>query len=599
MRLVLIYPPPWKIASPGDTPYPEGEGQPDGGEAVVNDADFSAIPFGLLSLAAQVTAKHHSVELLNLSLFAWPDIERIIKRLRGDVFGLSSFTVNRWGVDALSRMIRRIHPAVHITVGGPHATALPKEMLEHHPAIDSVVMGEGEHTLTELLERLETEEPLVRMVGLACRHNGEVHVGPARPRIDNLDSLANPLETYPSPIIMTSRGCPGRCSFCASHVVWGNALRFHSAEFVLDLLQTAVCRDGFSRIAIKDDTFTANSRRVLAICDGIEERGLHFVWSCDTRADALDERLLIAMRKAGCQKLCLGVESGSPEILKSINKRTSPAQILSATRLAQRFGFDIRYYMMLGNNGETKATLQQSLDFLEEAKPNEFTFSLLAGFPGTDDFERLVKQGRVTSEVFFGKTLVPILYCGDRRDMNTILEWYEEHQGYFRLYEYTADECRRVLERFPNLAAAHLDLAAALFREGKLNEAEPQFQLALEKEFPIDGLVYNYLACISATRGDSKKAQDYLNKALSTFPHRMVLRNLQKLKGWMNDGADPADVPLLIATHDFEPTECHQQPFKPGPIVGRKLGCGLPGMQNALRLCWIKSPLRFRKQTSS
>lgn len=568
MRLVLIYPPPWKIAPLGNTPYPAGEGQPEGGELTIEDADFSTIPYGLLSLAAQTSAEGHSVLLFNLSLFAWPDVEDIVEHLNGDVFGLASFTVNRRGVDAVSRLIRRAHPTAHITIGGPHATALPAEMLNHYSAIDSVVVGEGEKTLAELLQRLESGPSIVGMPGLACRHNGDIQIGPPRPRIDNLDSLPNPLGTYPSPIIMTSRGCPNRCSFCASHVVWGHALRFHSAPYVLDLLETAVCRHGFSRIAIKDDTFTANKRRVLEICRGIKKRGLRFVWSCDTRADALDEPLLIAMRQAGCQKLCLGVESGSPDILKNINKRTTPALILRATRLAQRFGFDIRYYMMLGNNGETKATLQQSLDFLEEAKPNEFTFSLLAGFPGTDDFDRLVKLGRVASEVFFNRdTLVPVLYCGDKADMNAVFEWYDGHQGYYRLYEYTADECRRFAELFQDLAAAYLDLGGAYFREGDLDEAERLFELALLKGYPIPGMVKNYLACLAATRGDLEMAQDYLSDAVLTFPHRTVLRNQKRLEAWLEGGADKTDVPSLIASHDFEPADCQEQPFKPGPIV--------------------------------
>ena len=434
MRVVLIYPPPWKIARPGEEPYPRGEGEPDGGSLVVDDGDFPVIPYGLLTLAAEAINAGHDVRVLNLSLFAWSDVEAIIADIDGDVFGLSSLTLNRRGVEAVSKLVRRVHPEAHVTVGGPHATALPPEMLNYHRAVDSVVVGEGEATFLELLERLGTGTSLVGTAGLAFRLDDEIRVEDRRRRIKDLDSLADPLAYFPSSIILTSRGCPGSCTFCASQVVWGKALRFHGAEYVLTTVQRAVNQHGLTRIAIKDDTFTADRGRVLAICRGIEERGLRFTWSCDTRADAVDDELLAAMRRAGCLRISLGVESGSPEVLANINKRTTLEQVLEATRTAQRYGFDIRYYMMLGNRGETRETLQQSLDFIEKANPNEVTFSLLAGHPGTADFERMVEQGRVTSDIFFDRdSLVPILFLGEKADMAAIFEWYEKHRGYYRL----------------------------------------------------------------------------------------------------------------------------------------------------------------------
>jgi len=124
----------------------------------------------------------------------------------------------------------------------------------------------------------------------------------------------------------------------------------------------------------KDDTFTANRRWVLELCQRISAEGPRFCWSCDARADTLDERVLSAMRLAGCERISIGVGSASPAILAAINKQLSPAIVLRATAMAKRFGFQVRYYMMAGNRGESAATLKASLDFLNKAQPNHYVF---------------------------------------------------------------------------------------------------------------------------------------------------------------------------------------------------------------------------------
>ena len=131
-------------------------------------------------------------------------------------------------------------------------------------------------------------------------------------------------------------------------------------------------------IQVKDDTFTANRRRVIEICQGIRQRGLKFLWSCDTRADVLGDEILREMRLAGCERLSLGVESGSPTILRNINKRITVEQVTESTQTAKRYGIKVRYYMMLGNRGETVETFEESLAFLKRAQPHQYLFSCLS-----------------------------------------------------------------------------------------------------------------------------------------------------------------------------------------------------------------------------
>ena len=122
---------------------------------------------------------------------------------------------------------------------------------------------------------------------------------------------------------------------------------------MLDVLEAVVRRHGRKIIAIKDDTFTADRDRALEICQQIRHRNLVFIWSCETRADCLDEELLGAMRMAGCKRISVGVESASEEILKNIRKQVLPDLVQDVTQLIKRYGIQIRYYMMVGNRGET------------------------------------------------------------------------------------------------------------------------------------------------------------------------------------------------------------------------------------------------------
>src|SRR5205823_1787774 len=166
-------------------------------------------------------------------------------------------------------------------------------------------------------------------------------------------------------ILMTSRGCPWACTFCGAESQWGRGFRAHSVPYVLDAIEKVLARLPVKILLVKDDTFTTNRKRVLDLCRGIRERGLKFLWSCDTRVDLLSDDLLREMRLAGCQRLSLGVESGSPTILANINKRITIQKIEAAAAMAKRVGIQVRFYMMLGNRGGTAETFQETLEFLD------------------------------------------------------------------------------------------------------------------------------------------------------------------------------------------------------------------------------------------
>jgi len=571
MRIVLLYPPPWKIPAPGETPDTSGNGPPKGATDFVMGGDFCTTPYGLLTLYAQAARAGHRVKLFNLAGFPWRDVDALIRRLDADIYGLSCFTCNRRGTALTARCIREHHRAAHIVVGGPHVTALSCEMLRHHRAIDTVVLGEGETTFLELVGRLEAGEPTDGIAGTAWRDGAEIRVAPPRQRIDDLDSLAPVHQHFAPHVLLTSRGCPGQCTYCASNTMWGRKLQFHSVEYVLDAMAAAARRLPVKILQIKDDTFTCNRRRALEICRGILDRKLNILWNCDTRADALDEELLRAMRLAGCQVISLGVESAAPEILRNVRKNVTPEQVLEATRLARKFGFQVRYYMMAGNRGETVETFKKSVDFLQEAKPNEFLFGVLTFYPGTEEFEIQKRAGGLTGEVFFKTDMLELWAFADASpsDAKQISRWLAQHAAVRDYWQPGVDDCRAVLERLPDLHAAHMDLGGAHFRAGQWDPAEQYVRRAMEMGYPLPSLGHNYLACIAGRRGDIEGVQAHLERAVSggRLQLRVVRDNTDAVRAWLKDGGAKSSGPLkLAARHDFNLTTTLQQPMTPGPL---------------------------------
>src|SRR5258706_16423848 len=283
---------------------------------------------------------------------------------------------------------------------------------------------------------------------------------------------------------MTSRGCPWACTFCGAESSWGRGFRGQSVPYVLDALEQAVARARVKMLQIKDDTFTTNKKRVLELCRGIRERRLKFLWSCDTRVDVLNEELLHEMRLAGCQRLSLGVETGSPQILEKIQKKITVDEIIAAAEMAKKYGVHVRFYMMLGNRGETAQTFRETLDFLARAKPHQYIFSCLSVFPGTHDFQDAEKAGWLDRERYFTEDFQELKVPFDASEADTKLmnEWFARNKGLQEGYLEGVEECRAILERLGPHAPAELDLAGAPFPAGELDLAEKNALPALEPE---------------------------------------------------------------------------------------------------------------------
>lgn len=577
MRIALLYPPPWKIAEPGVPPYSGNDGPPEGYRQGDLDADFYQTPYGLFSIGAQAMRAGHDVKVLNLSSHAWHDVERTIDRLAAPLWGLSCWTANRRGVRMAAERIKSAHPNAHVLVGGPHATALPREVLRYFPAVDTVCVGESDRTFLEIADRLSRGEPVRGIAGTFYRDGARIVQGPKRASVPDLDELASVQSYFDTHILMTSRGCPWNCTFCGAETSWGRGFRANSVAYTLDAIGRVLPRLPVKMIQVKDDTFTTQKKRVLELCKGIRERKLQFFWSCDTRVDLLTDELLREMRLAGCERLSLGVESGSQKILDAIDKKITIGEILESTAIAKKYGIKVRYYMMLGNRGETRETFHETLRFLERARPHEYIFSCLSIYPGTPDFNEAVLReengktlGWLDASVYFTETFQEYKtpFDAGQADTDLMNAWFHEHNGLQRMHVDTAADYERILLQLGDHHAAHMDLGAAHYHEGHLDQAEEHVRRALDLGYPLPGLAYNHLACIAKARGDLDGMMSWFTTAANTDPqHYVLIQNVNRARAWFNAGGGANALPLeLVVRHDFQLLERTMQPTLPGPL---------------------------------
>ncbi len=378
----------------------------------IDDEDIRFVPMGLYHVASALKEHGHEVEVLN-----WHDrsraqeaIERDLRAKRPRVVGCSILHANRWGGIEIARMAKRIDPAVTVVFGGVGASFLWEHLLQHFPEIDYIVLGEGDGSFPRLLASLETDtgaDP-VAIPGLAFRQNGRPVKTVAVDPIRDLDTLPMPARDFDLSHVSLTRGCVSNCRFCGSPAFWGRRVRSHSAAYFVEQLSLLRAR-GRRFVYVSDDTFTLNRRRVLEICRAMVARRLDMTWAAISRVDAVDEELLGWMRRAGCIQISYGVESGSPEIRRRLNKTISSAQIRRAFELTQRFGIMARAYFIYGCPGETRETIQASIDLMREIRPLACVFYILDLFPGTALYESVKRRLGLTDDIWL-KRVEDILY---------------------------------------------------------------------------------------------------------------------------------------------------------------------------------------------
>ena len=380
-------------------------------------------PLGIAWLAAVLReAGYKDVSLIDsmANKYSNEEIVDLLKKEGPDIVGISFGTQIRFSAFDLARQIKKNFPNLPIVVGGPHPTLASQDTLENIPEIDIVLRGEGEISFLNLVKTLEKKGDLATIRGISFRDKkGNIVHNPPEYPINDLDKLPLPardllpMEKYDKTTvlskkratnIMTSRGCPHYCIYCSTSEQWGHAIRHRSAKNVVDEIELVLKSYPFLEgIRFFDDVFTMDKKRVIDICNEILRRKLNFVWECEARANTIDEEIVRAMKRAGCEFIDLGIESGSNRILKNIKKNITVEQALEAAKTIKRAGIGLKAFFMHGLPGETYEDIRKTV-FLSrylfyELGVEGTTQTVAVIYPGTE-LETLAKELGTLSKDF-------------------------------------------------------------------------------------------------------------------------------------------------------------------------------------------------------
>ena len=374
-----------------------------------NSAVKSAIgttspPLGLAYLAS-VLRKHHEVKIIDANIldYNFEDVRRELKNFYPDVVGITSVTPSVPQAFATAKIAKEVRKDCTVVMGGSHVTFLPEESLKECEYVDIVVRGEGEKTVEELMKTIERGGSLKKVKGITFRNRTEMVSTEPRPFIKNIDEIPFPSRDL-LPIykyraygvvyttMLTSRGCPFGCSFCASSRLFGKFWRGRSAENVLEEMRIIYEKYKIKNIEFVDDTFTLNKKRVEEICDGMIKEGWDITWGTSSRVDVITKKLAEKMKKAGCWILFLGIESGCQAILNEVGKRITLEQAKKAVKILKDAGIQVLGSFILGFPKETSQMIEKTINFAKKLKLDWAEFSILTPYPGTPVFDYAVKN---------------------------------------------------------------------------------------------------------------------------------------------------------------------------------------------------------------
>lgn len=368
-------------------------------------------PMGLLYIQAALENSRHESVFLDANLEGWTHEETARRALSygPELVGIQAMTFTLPDAYFVAKAIKALNPDVKILIGGPHPTIYPRETAGLD-AVDFAFAGEGEIGFPAFLDAFSDPVARAAIPGIACKLNGEVSYTPPCGLLKDLDLIALPARQSsrytlyssvlaalnPITIMITSRGCPFQCVFCNR---MGRKYRAHSARYVLDEFEE-ILKLGIKEVFIHDDTFTINRERVKAICEGIIDRGYHIVWEARTRVDCVDEELLALMRRAGCNRLSFGVESGSERVLKSMKKGIDLKRVEEVFACCRKEGISTLADFMFGNLDEEMDDIKKSLELVRRIEPDYAQFSICSPYPGTPLYQLGLERGLYSCDVW-------------------------------------------------------------------------------------------------------------------------------------------------------------------------------------------------------
>ncbi len=356
------------------------------------DAGLPVPPLGLAYVASALVEAGYDVDIFDAVGLGvgWEEFERYIETTRPDMVGLGTMTPT---ADIAYRAAKIVRPYTKwIVVGGPHATAVRAKIFTECNEIDHLVIGEGEEVIAPYVKWLEQGETGTPPDGVMTRSTSfreakisrsiEDIARPARHLLQGAEYRYLMATRRGFATIITSRGCPFRCTFCDKSIS-GSSWRARNATDVVDEMEE-LSRGGVGFINIYDDNFTLKRSRVVNICNEIIRRGLDIHWKCEGRVDGVDHALLKLMYLAGCRVVAYGVESGNRESLLKLRKDVTIERVIQAFSETREAGLRTMAYAILGIPGETAKEVRQTTRFIKEIGADYVQYSTLSALPGTE-----------------------------------------------------------------------------------------------------------------------------------------------------------------------------------------------------------------------
>ncbi len=365
-------------------------------------------PVSQLLVTTVLKEAGHEASLLDAAALqmTMDEIKEKVKQEKYDVIQMLTSTMTMVEDAEILLELKQVRPELKTMVTGSQPTFMPQATLSRK-GIDFIIMREQEAICRDLVNALaQGGDAYKQVLGIGYKdERNNIVINPPAPMIRDLDELPvadrtllpqnvdyfNPIvKRMPFTTMFTTRGCTAKCTYCTSPFFYGEKVRFRSAEKVVNEME--YCQNqGYREIFFRDELFTASKKRVLEICQGIKDRKLDLTWICSSRVNNVDDEILAAMKDAGCHLIRFGVESGVQEILDNVHKDITVEETRRALELCHKYKIDTHAHCIIGSPGETKETIEQTLNFIIDIDPTIITFGITTPYPGTPLFNEVAK----------------------------------------------------------------------------------------------------------------------------------------------------------------------------------------------------------------
>lgn len=372
-------------------------------------------PLGIMSIAAYLEQRGIGAQIIDCYATPMTQTNLVAEIIRRGptIVGFSCTTSSFLEGYAIAVQLKQQAPQITVIFGGAHACSAGASLLDSFPAIDYLVIGEGEQTCFELATAGDRD--ITTIPGVASRIDGKGVLTAERELIPDLDSLPFPayhllpefpqryflpLFSYPkapNSSIISSRGCPYQCSYC-DRSVFNRGFRFNSPEYIVEHIALLNRDYGIRHVFFYDDLFTTDRKRVAEFCALKEKRGLKVGYNCIARLEHVDQELLQLLKQSGCWQVNFGIESGDPDVIKKHRKFYGLDEVQTKLQWVKDTGMRVKGLFMVGLPGETPASIRRTIDYALQLPLDEINVTMFTPFPGAPVYTGIRDHGAFNEE---------------------------------------------------------------------------------------------------------------------------------------------------------------------------------------------------------